>query len=398
MFQTLVTESLVQKDISFLASFPKELLEQEEVKCIQWVMKYTSHNKAIPSPKRMQKTQYSHFVDKSFLIASPLRDVFDLTLEHKKRIYFLSQMREMEVDVDDGKSVDAAKMMSIVKAMNLGSVKGVESLSDMDREDMYSPTHVSKVFSFGFKGLDDATGGLQAGEYALMSARIGSGKTWLLCYAAKLWAFAGNRVMLVSNEMPVEQIMGRVDAMIGGFNPLLLRTRHDPVKLLKMKEKVKQVLSNQLKMSGGDIIIPKKRCGSPLEMIHLAEEYKIDIICVDGIYLMNPSSGRGGIKWERIAGVSNELKQVCLDTGIPVMATTQLKRMGNDAIVNLESLAYADALGQDADMVFALQPDSVNSSKNFTISVVKNRHGQGAGVNVLGTINFDNMEIGEEVV
>lgn len=398
MFSTLLTESLVQKDVSFLASFPSEFLEQEELKCVQWVLKYTSHNSRTPSPQRMQKTQFAHLVDKRFLIHSPLRDVFDLALDHKKRIYFLSKVRDMELEVDEGKSVDNGKLLSIAKAMSMGSVRGTESLSSIDRDLMYSESHVSKVFSFGFPGLDKETGGIQAGEYALLSARIGSGKTWLLCYFAKLWAFQGNKVLLISNEMPIEQIMARVDAMIAGFNPILLRTKEDPVKLLKMKEKVLNIINTDLKSVGGDIIIPKKRCGSPLEMIHLAEEHKVDIICVDGVYLMNPSTGKGGIRWERIASVSNELKQVCLDTGIPTLATTQLKRQGNEAIVNLESLAYADALGQDADMVFALQPDSVSGNKNFTLSIVKNRHGQGLGVNVMGKIDYDTMDIKEEII
>lgn len=395
MFATLVTESLVKKDISFLAAFPRELLEADEVKCIQFIMKYTSHHRVTPSPKRMIKTEFAHLVSKTFLIHSPLKDVFDLTLEHKKRIYFLSKFRDLEVEADDGNPIEVAKIMGIVKAMSLGSVKGTESLLTIDRDSIYSPEAIGKSFTFGFPGLDGATGGLQTGEYALMSARIGSGKTFLLCYLAKLWAFAGNKVLLISNEMPVDQIMGRVDAMIGGFNPILLRTKTDHVKLLKMKERVQQIISDSLKEAGGDIIVPKKRCGSPLEMMHLAEEHKIDIICVDGIYLMNPSSGRGGIRWERIASVSNELKQCCLDSGIPVMATTQLKRQGNDQVVSLESLAYADALGQDADFVFALQPDAITGNKSFTISVVKNRHGQGTGVNVVGEINFDNMDIHE---
>lgn len=396
MFDTFLTESLVKKDVAFLSAFPKELLEPEEIKCIQWVLKYTSFNKQPPSIKRMQKTAYGIHASRHYLINSPLRDVFDLTLEHKKRIYFLNKFRDIEMEADDGSPIEVGKIMNIVKAMSLGSVRGTESLTTINRDDMYSPTIVGKTFSFGFPGLDAATGGLQAGEYALMSARIGSGKTFLLCFLAKLWAFKGHKVLLVSNEMPVDQIMGRVDAMIGGFNPLLLRTKTDHVKLLKMKERVQTIVSGALKDAGGDIIIPKRRCGSPLEMIHLAEEHKVDIICVDGIYLMNPSSGRGGIRWERIASVSNELKQVCLDTGIPTMATTQLKRQGNDAIINLESLAYADALGQDADFVFALQPDAVTGNKTFTISVVKNRHGSGTNVNILGEINYDNMAISEQ--
>lgn len=395
MLDSLITESLVQGDSSWLASFPRDLLDKDEKKAIDYILKYKSHHGTLPSPKRMQQTPFKGYVSKASLMNAPLPDVFEQALAWKRRLVFASALREWELEVDDGAEIPYGKIQKFLKMINATGIKGVESLSTMDRTGMYAPLVAGSSLTFGFSSIDGVTGGIQAGEFAVLAARIGSGKTTILCWMAKLWAFTGKRVLLLSNEMPPEQIIGRMDAMIAGFNPVLLRNRSDPAKMLMLKQKVENIIQETLNPIGGEVIIPKKRCGTPLEMMSMAEEYGVDVIAVDGMYLMNPSSGRGGVRWERIAGVTNEIKQVSLDTKLPIIGTTQLKRQGNDLQINLESLAYSDAIGQDADFVIALQPDVVGNNKNFTISMVKNRHGAGYNVNSSGAIDYDTMNIKE---
>ena len=65
--------------------------------------------------------------------------------------------------------------------------------------------------------------------------------------------------------------------------------------------------------------------------------------------------GRTGIRgrdWKQIANISSDLKDMAQGLGIPVIGTTQAKR-GADQTKgdDLEELGFADAIGQDADIV-----------------------------------------------
>ena len=61
----------------------------------------------------------------------------------------------------------------------------------------------------GFKTLDLLTGGLQEGEYAVVAARVGNGKTWTLTATTLAASLAGVSTLFVTLEMTKHQMTYR---------------------------------------------------------------------------------------------------------------------------------------------------------------------------------------------
>lgn len=85
---------------------------------------------------------------------------------------------------------------------------------------------------------------------------------------------------------------------------------------------------------------------------HKAEEFEPDLIIADAAYLMQEHAGHSKRQiWEAVTGISRALKGMAKELGIPVIATTQANRSGEELKgANVSEIAYADAFGQDCDL------------------------------------------------
>ena len=118
-------------------------------------------------------------------------------------------------------------------------------------------------------------------------------------------------------------------------------------------------------------------------------QLEVDVIVIDGIYLMRPDRHVQS-KWERVADISNSLKQGALELGIPILGITQLKRLAGKR-PDVEDIAYSDALGQDADIILSVVPEE-EKRENIVLELIKNRFGD-ATIGTAITINWDKMTL-----
>lgn len=216
----------------------------------------------------------------------------------------------------------------------------------------------------GFKGIDglptpweilnEITMGIHEEDFVVIVARPKIGKSWLLCILAQfLWENNLN-CLFVTNEMSTQQIQRRIDAVTfklpynefrAGLLPDHIEKRYlDGLEALKGSDCSPIYVINNI---GGVSAISAK-----------IDEYKPDIVLVDGMYLL-PDDRRGGNKWERTSNISYDLKQLCKKKKIPTIATTQFNRTADESVtkmtqVNLSMLGFSDSIGQDADLVLGL--------------------------------------------
>lgn len=72
--------------------------------------------------------------------------------------------------------------------------------------------------TFGLAEVDEHTGGLRAGELAVVGAYSAVGKTMFLLHAAAMARMAGYQPIIFSLEMPVDEIEERLDALLSGVS------------------------------------------------------------------------------------------------------------------------------------------------------------------------------------
>jgi replicative DNA helicase len=384
----LFAKSLKEKNTSFIGDFPDELMNESEAEIAEFILEYTRKHRAVPSKKRLM-AEFETFLPFKFESTlweeeePPLSDIFEQTIQRKLIDLTSSKMREANrVILHDGRvPLEIFNEIQKIHTMSLGVVK----YSKFDRELYFRRS----VLNIPFKLINSHLGGLSNGDFLLIVGRLGTGKSTVAQHIAKTIWLEGKKILFVSAEMLSLDVFSRIDAMVGRFNPLELRKGKT--------DEISGVLGSVLrkvKTEKGEIIIPRSRLLSPSQIAAFAKNLDVDLIIVDGAYLLKPSDGKYTSKWEKVATVSNELKQIALDLDLPLIATAQIKRGATtDEDYTPEDIALSDALGQDSDFVLAIKQNKVMKEK-AELQLIKNRYG--SLCTTLIRIDFDTMELIDE--
>lgn len=249
---------------------------------------------------------------------------------------------------------------------------------------------------------DIATGGYQPGDLITWVARPSMGKTYNLLYQARAaWRY-GYSVLVVTMEMTIEQIVRRVAAMEAGINPDFLRKGTLSFYAERRLRAVADSLggTDRFRIFSGGM---RKRT-SDVEL--LVQEYRPDIVFIDGVYLMKPESKKSMQKIERVSEVFDELKQMTLSQNIPVVVTTQFNRQagkkGKDG--SLENIAFTDAISTHSSLVVSLGEGKAPYQRTRRVATfLKGREGEFGEFHLnykFSPIDFSEVspeELGEEV-
>jgi len=377
----LVTACLDEKNVEPLLEFPVSLMNDFEHEIVTWIFKYIKEYEAVPSVSRLT-SEFKYFTAIRGDDHAPLKDLAQQTERRKRKEFVVTQIGEIESEIRESDDIPLEKMnkmMSVVGAYG----SGLSRYSTFDRERYFRKGSLK----IGIPMVDRVTGGIANGDFMILAGRLGTGKSTLTQWIVKNWWEQGHRILLVSKEMLPIDVFARVDGMVGRFNPLLIRTgkRDDVTPLLR-------VVSSIASHRKGEIYIPSQLISTPAQVAALAKNLDVDVVVVDGLYLLYPD-GSYAQRWEKVADISNALKQTALDLQVPMLGTTQIKRVGTKDEYDPEDLAYSDALGQDADYVVMIKPSKAERAR-VEVQLTKNRQGPNTASVIF--IDWDTMSIIDE--
>lgn len=220
--------------------------------------------------------------------------------------------------------------------------------------------------------LNDATRGMQKGEYIVVYGPPKNMKTWVANEMGLVHPFeqANARCLMISCEMPIPQMFRRTFARLarvdyGELTSSRLRPE-DRARFeqtcLTVQAEMQEANSSTKRYRNIRIIKPSVRTGSGISSIRAAiEEFDPDIVFIDGVYLLKDerSSSRNA-DWKNNAHVNQDLKGVAHEYQIPIIGTTQANRSGMRRKPGLESevaddLAFSMSSLMDADAVLRVQ-------------------------------------------
>lgn len=228
----------------------------------------------------------------------------------------------------------------------------------------------------GFPSFDEHTGGYQPHDLVAYVARMGTGKTYnVLQQANSMWR-AGKKVLFISMEMPIDQIMIRLGAINSGINP-------DFIKKGMLSTYAHRALVNafdSMRATDRFLMYSGAFKSSVVDLEMLIQETQPEIVIIDGLYLVKPSVNVRGGRYERIAEAVDELSAMRIRCGVPFVMTTQFSRKagkeGKDG--DLEEIAFTDALAVNCTMVFSLKfGESPYKKTRRTVKILKDRDGSG---------------------
>ena len=248
----------------------------------------------------------------------------------------------------------------------------------------------------GFSGVDEMLVEMGKGDFIIVGARPGMGKTsFALNVATNAAKSSGKAVAIFSLEMSGEQLVSRLissEALIDSHN---LRTG---ILTTEDWENIAGVVSV---LSGTDIYIDDTSSIGVTEMrSKLRRVPNLGLVVIDYIGLMQ-TTGNSDNRAQQVGEISRNLKIMAKDFGVPIVCCAQLNR-GTEArgVTNkrptLSDLRDSGSIEQDADIVMFLYRDKYykdigadaepedsslpDTSNTAEVIIAKNRHGSTGSV------------------
>ena len=239
----------------------------------------------------------------------------------------------------------------------------------------------------GLPELDEVLGGWDLlNESAMICARTGYGKSWLLIYFAMSAAKAGLRVGYYSGEMEADLIGYRFDTMMSNISNGAL-THGNAVVKDAYKHYI-DTLSSSVQghiycitpddaMFNGKVTVDKLRA--------FIEKYDLQMLCIDQFSLLDDQRGARTPR-EQAVNISKDLRALQRIKKIPILSAVQLNREDTtDKGVSTRNISESDRIGQDATVVLALER---KDGELAVLSIIKARSAQtGAKLNYRWDIN-----------
>lgn len=339
----------------------------------RWLIDYPRTYETQPSPEALElKFPDFPYSSSSADVAFICDEVKD---SHLHRAMVVAH-REIGYALRDGDTDEAYALMSSIQHPTHHVTRRMRnSLYDESFLETYDES-VDRI-PMPWRTLQEITGGIADGDFWVLGARLGQGKSWSLgsmCIPALL---EGRRVCLFSLEMPERQVLSRIHTMLAhelGWKDVrhtdLKQKTYDPILYRKLLGAIRENVP-------GELFVVDSSNGA-ISTAHLASLTKdMDLVVVDHMGLMtSPSGARAVQDWREMATISNITKEIAMVNKVPIIAAAQINREGDTSgwkPPKVKNLAQSDALGQDADVVITMKQRSKTVS---VYSVEKNRDGE----------------------
>ena len=238
--------------------------------------------------------------------------------------------------------------------------------------------------STGLPDLDNAILGLNGGDFALVAARPGMGKTSIaLNIARHVGKTSGKTVAVFSLEMSREQLVTRLLSAEGLVDGKKLQTGR------LTEDEWRRIAAASGVLSATDIRIDDNPSLTVADMNAQCRRIKnLGLVVIDYLQLMQ-SAGSGN-SWsnesrtQAVSDISRMMKIMAKELNVPVLCLSQLSRANTQRQNKrpmLSDLRESGAIEQDADVVVALHregyydPEYENPNE-VELIILKNRRGE----------------------
>jgi replicative DNA helicase len=220
----------------------------------------------------------------------------------------------------------------------------------------------------GFNYLDNMLCGLKGGEYLVIAARPGQGKTSIILQMAEHISLKHEKpVAVFSMEMTGESLAERVWFSFSGAN-----FQHYRNGFMENRD-IPRLLSAALKLRKAPIYIDDS-CAMNIQRLSLVarklkRKYGIGAIFVDYLQLMPATPGReNDMRARELADISMGLKRLSKELNLPVVVLAQMNRNieqedNKNRKPVLSDLKDCGQIEQDADVVGFLYPANLKKAQ-----------------------------------
>jgi replicative DNA helicase len=255
------------------------------------------------------------------------------------------------------------------------SVEDIAKIQEevLNRHDKVQRTAGIAGIPYGFPILDNLTHGQQGGDFNVIIGQTGSCKSYFSISCAKSAYNAGKNVMVISPEMPPEQIARRVLAIQLSLPDKDIRKGNLSMFAV---QKARKIINEPISIEGEEQnnwfkILPSGLYSDVNHVISVASEYKPDLLVVDGFYLLKNNSLKANSGWRIDESVIFLLKNFSIHSNLPILAVTQYNRSSPG---KLEGARGSQSVEQVASNFFSLEfenPSDRDSQQPIQTRILK---------------------------
>lgn len=391
-----------------------EWLNPESAKLFDFVRDYCNKY-GKPPTHRLMKENFDQYVEfesadldppkaiiesiKGTYVDSKITPILTKMVESSREpLSFVESVRHAIVDMQD-----------VVSRVSSGTDLYSWVKSSLDRYDQYMQTHGNdgvRGYPTGLGTIDEIIGGITGDDLLLVTARMGEGKSLVGDYIGyNVWNYLvknniKNPILCINTEMTVKQVAYRLDTLKFHISNNALRFGK-----VADTDAYKEYLERLSTFDTDYYIVTQDLFGrniTPMDIASMIEEKSPAVVIIDQLYDINDGTGEKDIR-KRIVNVSNSLRRINLEYGVPFVVMAQAGRESAKAVKKdpnatpeLDQIQESDNPAQKATKVLALRL----SNDIMTMALKKNRDGQ-KGDNVFFKVDIDKglwMEMQEATV
>ena len=332
-----------------------------------------------------KETFISIFPDFKFVaVDESIKYIVDALYEdftYRKSYKVLEKVNDLMVNDDSRKGVEylLSQMPDLLQKLNVEAVDIIhEGAQKRFEEYCDKGEHLEKYYiPTGLKEVDELIGGWsKENDLVAICGRPGQGKSWWMDLFLLNAVKQGLTVALYSGEMNESQVGSRMDTFFGHISNYKITKGFNDI-----FDDYKTHIENIQKMKGKLLVCTPKTLGGPATVAKLkafCERYKVDILGIDQFSLLTDIKYHRG-RVEIYESISQDLKNLQMELGIPILVNAQLSRAAvADGVQEpgTEHIYGSDRLGQDASIVISIVRKPQNK---VIINLTKVREGQTGG-------------------
>lgn len=244
-------------------------------------------------------------------------------------------------------------------------------------EDYYNQTQSSEPYMYGtgFEELDSLIGGLRKSEeLAVIYARTGNCKTWILNKMLQYNFHLGRTVGVFSPEMSATTYGKRFDTLEGHFDNHLITSG----RMIPNVDDYKEYALAMSSKSGAEYFYCNPATfnnhTTVSELRKWVKKHNIQILGIDGIsYMTDERYCKGDSRTMQLTHISEDLMQMSIEMQIPIIVVAQANRTGvSENTPELDSIRDSDGISHNATLAIS----SKMTDTILTLKITKNRYGK----------------------
>lgn len=382
--------------------FLPEMVQDEARRAHDWALQFLRDNGQLPSIVTMSEALSLTFPDAIEPVTFYFAEAFAVWKKEAVKRGFSEGVEEIKRNELDKALEAVIKTATRIKSAGPG-LRSLINLTDPVQVDARIAAY-DRIRALGdelegiptpWKSINEATRGIRESELWVILGKLKSGKTWLevvmALYAWESGRAKGRKVLLVSEEMGIQAIARRWDAVRSRLPYSQFRTG----KLDSFVEARWKSEMEALKNAPPFLIAGKERVRNVLDLELLLEEASPDIVFVDGAYFLEATDSKS--KWDRTSAVIDGLQSLVQRKKVPIVVTWQFNRTVKTGKTegNAENVAFAYEVMQNCDCALGVfRNATMEERKQAKLTMIESRESKKVNP-LLIEYDLDDMRFGE---